>query len=92
MAKWLKTQPAVLLLNEPTRGVDIGAKAEIYALIDKLAQGGISVILISSEVPEVIGMANRVLVMNKGKIVCGLMAKDCSQEVLLRAASGGLTG
>lgn len=88
LSKWLKTKPRVLILNEPTRGVDIGAKAEIYAIIDNLAHSGIAVILISSEIPEVIGMCDRVLVMNRGRIVSELMSEQCSQEVLLKAASG----
>ena len=89
LAKWLKTRPKILILNEPTRGVDIGAKAEIYAQIDSLANEGLAVLLISSEVPEVLGMGDRVIIMNKGCFTGELDVKECNQEVLLRAASGG---
>ena len=88
LAKWLETDPSVLILNEPTRGVDIGAKAEIYAQIDGLAAEGMGILFITSEVPEVIGMADRVLVVNKGKIAAELRAEECSQEKLLAYASG----
>ena len=89
LAKWLKTKPHLLIMNEPTRGVDIGAKAEIYALINGLAEKGLAVLLISSEVPEVLGMADRVLVMNRARIAGEYPVEECSQELLLQAASGG---
>ncbi|MDR1622246.1 MAG: ATP-binding cassette domain-containing protein, partial [Synergistaceae bacterium] len=88
LAKWLETKPSVLILNEPTRGVDVGAKAEIYAQIDKLAAEGIGILFISSEVPEIVGMADRVLVVNKGRIAAEIPADRCSQEHLLACASG----
>lgn len=87
LARWLDVQPDVLILNEPTRGVDIGAKVEIYALIDKLAQQGLSIVMISSEIPEVIGMCDRVIVMNKGRISGTFESRELSQEVLLNTAS-----
>ena len=68
LARWLARQPMLLILDEPTRGIDIGAKAEIYRLIDELAASGIGIILISSEMPELIGLADRVLVMAGGRI------------------------
>ena len=88
LTKWLETQPSVLILNEPTRGVDVGAKAEIYAQIDHLAAEGMGIVFITSEVPEVIGMADRVLVINKGRIASELQVEECSQEKLLAVASG----
>ena len=87
LARWLDVQPDVLILNEPTRGVDIGAKVEIYALIDKLAKQGLSIVMISSEIPEVIGMCDRVIVMNKGRISGTFESRELSQEVLLNTAS-----
>lgn len=87
LARWLDVQPDVLILNEPTRGVDIGAKVEIYALIDKLAQQGLSIVMISSEIPEVIGMCDRVIVMNKGRISGTFASSELNQEVLLNTAS-----
>ena len=69
VAKWLGTEPRILIMDEPTRGIDVGAKAEIHALMGKLAQQGLGIIMISSELPEVLGMADRVLVMSGGRIV-----------------------
>ena len=89
LAKWLSINPSILILNEPTRGVDIGAKAEIYALMNELVQKGMGIIMISSEVPEVIGMASRILVMNKGAIKAEFAYGEAEQEELLCVASGG---
>ena len=69
VAKWLGTKPRILIMDEPTRGIDVGAKAEIYALMGKLAQEGIGILMISSELPEVLGMSDRIMVMNEGKLV-----------------------
>jgi ABC-type sugar transport system ATPase subunit len=69
VAKWLSTRPRVLIMDEPTRGIDVGAKAEIHALICRLAQQGMAILMISSELPEVLGMSDRVLVMNAGRMV-----------------------
>lgn len=69
LAKWLATRPRILILDEPTRGIDVSAKAEIYALVMQLAQQGIAILLISSDLPEVLGMSDRVLVMNRGRMV-----------------------
>jgi ABC-type sugar transport system ATPase subunit len=87
LAKWLATEPKILIMEEPTRGVDIGAKAEIYRLIQQLASEGLSILLISSEMPEVIGMCDRILVMHKGDIVEEFVRGEVSQENLLKAAS-----
>ena len=69
LARWLLEECSVLLLDEPTRGVDVGARSEIYALIRRLAERGVAVVLVSSEVPEVLGLADRVLVIREGRVV-----------------------
>lgn len=92
LSKWMDRKPSVLILNEPTRGVDIGAKSEIYKLIDQLANAGLAILLISSEVPEVLGISDRVLVMCRGKITGDYKNKNLGQDVLLKAASGTAGG
>jgi ABC-type sugar transport system ATPase subunit len=87
IAKWLLTQPRVLFLDEPTRGIDIGAKAEIYQLIQQLAAEGMAIILASSEMPELLGLCHRVLVMREGSISLDVAAEKADQEILMRAAS-----
>jgi len=86
LCRWLARQPKVLILDEPTRGIDVGAKAEIYELIDELAVLGIAVIVISSELPEVLTLADRVLVMQDGRITGEVPAVDATEEQLLRLA------
>ncbi|PJG81911.1 ribose ABC transporter ATP-binding protein RbsA [Caviibacterium pharyngocola] len=88
IAKGLMTQPDVLILDEPTRGVDVGAKKEIYQLINKFKQEGLSIILVSSEMPEVLGMSDRILVMHEGKISAEFEREEATQEKLLAAAIG----
>lgn len=89
LAKWLATEPRVLILNEPTRGVDVGAKAEIYKLIEQLQHSGIATVMISSELPEIIAMSDRIVVIHEGEMA-GEVAKDeFSQENLLTKAIGG---
>ena len=88
LARWLAREPSVILLNEPTRGVDVGAKAEIHALIDRLAARGRSVLLISSDLPEVLGMSDRVLVMCRGRIFTELRGAAKTQENAILASSG----
>lgn len=89
IAKWLGTKPEILILDEPTRGVDIGAKKEIYQIMNNLAEAGVSILMISSELPEVIGMADRVLVMREGKVT-GMVSKDnMTQENIMHYATGG---
>ncbi len=97
LSRWLEIGPKVLILDEPTRGVDIGAKSEIYRIIDELAQKGIGVIVISSELPEIIGICDRVLVMREGHIegeVGGPSGKPITQENIMALAAGvrALTG
>lgn len=88
IARWLMTHPRILILDEPTRGIDVGAKAEIHKLITQLAQGGTAIILISSELPEVMGMSDRMIVMHEGKLTGILDRPDFSQEKILTLASG----
>jgi ABC-type sugar transport system ATPase subunit len=87
-SKWLFSTPRVLLADEPTRGIDIGAKLEIYRLIAELAAGGMAVLLISSELDEILGLAHRTLVMRRGAVVLELDASSMSEEAVLRAAFG----
>jgi ABC-type sugar transport system ATPase subunit len=87
LAKWLALRPRVLILDEPTRGIDVGAKAEVHALIDELAHEGIGIILISSELPEVLNMSDRILVVAEGEIVGELSRSEASQERILELAS-----
>jgi ribose transport system ATP-binding protein/inositol transport system ATP-binding protein len=90
IAKWLATSPKVLILDEPTRGVDIGAKSEIYAIISALARAGVAIIMISSELPEIINMSDRVLVMANGKITGNITDKsEINQEKIMYYATGG---
>ena len=89
LAKWLGTEPEILILDEPTRGVDIGAKKEIYHIINQLAQAGVAILMISSELPEVIGMADRVLVMHEGHITGEVNKDNMTQERIMHFATGG---
>lgn len=85
LSKWLFSGPEVLILDEPTRGIDVGAKYEIYGIINHLAEEGKTIILISSEMPELLGMADRIYVMNKGRFVAEMPAAEASQEKIMRA-------
>ncbi|NMD70389.1 sugar ABC transporter ATP-binding protein [Bacillus sp. DNRA2] len=89
ISRWLATKPRVLILDEPTRGVDVGAKAEIYTIMNQLVKEGVSIIMISSELPEVINMSDRVAVMCKGKIQSILNKDRFSQEAIMHYATGG---
>ena len=88
LAKWLATLPKVLLLDEPTRGVDVGAKHEIYALINQWLVEGMAIVLITSELQELIGLADRILVMHRGRIGAEFSRAQVTQEGILRAAMG----
>jgi ABC-type sugar transport system ATPase subunit len=88
LAKWLMRKPNVFILDEPTRGVDIGAKAEIYKIVNTLARDGCSVLMISSEMEELLGMCDRILVMHRGEITDVLKRSEFSQERILQAAMG----
>ncbi len=83
LGKWLFADPDILILDEPTRGIDVGAKYEIYCIINKMVAEGKSVILISSEMPEILGMSDRIYVMNGGKMIAGMDAKDADQEKIM---------
>lgn len=83
LAKWMFADPDILILDEPTRGIDVGAKYEIYCIINRLAAEGKSVILISSELPEVLGMSDRIYIMNEGRIVGELDAEEATQEAVM---------
>ncbi|MCS6997679.1 MAG: sugar ABC transporter ATP-binding protein, partial [Casimicrobiaceae bacterium] len=88
LAKWLAANLKVLLLDEPTRGIDVGAKAEIHGLIDELAHRGMAILLISSELPEVLAMSDRILVMSEGRLAGELSREEATQERVLALASG----
>jgi putative multiple sugar transport system ATP-binding protein len=85
LAKWLFAEPQVLILDEPTRGIDVGAKYEIYSLMAELAAAGKCVVMISSEMPELLGMCDRIYVMNEGRFVAEFAGSDASQEKIMRA-------
>jgi len=88
LAKWLTLNPKVLLLDEPTRGVDVGAKAEIYRIIARLAQSGVAILMISSELPEILGISDRILVMHEGQLVAELPGRSTTQEEIMASATG----
>ncbi len=88
VSKWLFTDPKVLILDEPTRGIDVGAKYEIYTIINDLVKKGMSIILISSELPEILGMSDRIFVMHEGHIAGELLRADATQEKIMEIATG----
>jgi rhamnose transport system ATP-binding protein len=92
LAKWLATEPRLLIVDEPTRGIDVGTKAEVHRLMSGLAAEGVAVLMISSELPEVLGMADRVLVMHEGRITGELSREEADEESVMRAATGRLVG
>ncbi|MGO4269747.1 ATP-binding cassette domain-containing protein, partial [Paenibacillus sp. TAF58] len=89
LGKWLMTRPKVLILDEPTRGIDVGAKFEIYNIINELVREGVAIIMISSELPEVMGMSHRILVLNEGKFTAEFKHDEATQEKIMHAATGG---
>lgn len=88
LAKWLLTNPEILLLDEPTRGIDVGAKQEIYAEIDRLASEGLAIVLVSSELPEVLGLSDRILVLHEGRVTGELSRDQATAEVVMACATG----
>ncbi|MCG8569193.1 MAG: sugar ABC transporter ATP-binding protein [Spirochaetes bacterium] len=88
ISRWMLTKPDILILDEPTRGIDVGAKSEIHKLMSKLAQSGKAVIMISSEMPEVLGMSDRIMVMHEGKKTGELLRDEASQEKIMELATG----
>jgi ABC-type sugar transport system ATPase subunit len=85
LAKWLATKPRVLIMDEPTRGIDIGAKSEIHRLMSELAQQGLAILMISSELPEIMGMSDRVLVMREGTLVAEFSRAEATKEMVATA-------
>jgi ABC-type sugar transport system ATPase subunit len=88
LAKWLALNPKVLIVDEPTRGIDIGAKAEVHSLLSKLASQGVAILMISSELPEILGMSDRIYVMREGKITGVIDRKDATEERVMELATG----
>ena len=88
LGKWLANGPKLLILDEPTRGIDVGAKAEIHRLMGELAAQGLAILMISSELPEVLGMSDRVLVMREGRIVAEFSREEATQESIGAAMMG----
>jgi rhamnose transport system ATP-binding protein len=92
LSKWLAVQPRILILDEPTHGVDVGTKADVHRTISNLAAQGLGILLISSELPEILGMADRVLVIREGRLVGELSREDATQESIVQAAAGVVGG
>ncbi|MFE6132573.1 sugar ABC transporter ATP-binding protein [Streptomyces sp. NBC_01167] len=92
LAKWLATRPAVLIVDEPTRGIDVGTKAEVHRLLSSLAADGLAVLMVSSDLPEVLGMADRILVMREGRLVGELDRSEATEESVMAAATGAGAG
>ena len=90
LSKWLLTNPKVLILDEPTRGIDVGAKYEIYKIINELERQGVGIVLISSELPEVLGMSDRIIVMAEGEITGEFLREEATQEKIMTCATGGI--
>jgi ribose transport system ATP-binding protein len=90
LGKWLTMNPTVLLLDEPTRGIDVGAKQEIYALMEELAQKGVAILFVSSEMEEILGMADRAIVMHEGRITGELSRDELSEEAVMQLATGNI--
>ncbi|MFL5734995.1 MAG: sugar ABC transporter ATP-binding protein [Chloroflexia bacterium] len=88
LAKWLETQPKVLILDEPTRGIDVGTKAAVHGLMSALAAQGVAILMISSELPEILGMSDRILVMREGRLTGEFSRAEATQEKLMAAATG----
>jgi D-xylose transport system ATP-binding protein len=88
LAKWLLTNPRVLFLDEPTRGIDVGAKQEIYAQINRLAESGLAIVLISSELPEVLGLSDRVIVLHEGRVTGEFTRAEATPEAVMSCATG----
>jgi rhamnose transport system ATP-binding protein len=91
LAKWLETKPRVLIFDEPTRGIDVGAKAEVHAIIRQLATEGVAILVISSDLPEVLALADRVLVMREGRQAGILPIEEATQERVIAMAAGQAT-
>ena len=88
LSKWLLTNPRVLFLDEPTRGIDVGAKQEIYAQVNRLAESGLAIILVSSELPEVLGLSDRVIVLHEGRVTGEFKREAATPEAVMSCATG----
>ena len=88
LAKWLSREPRVIIVDEPTRGIDVATKAEVHRILAGLAQSGVAVLVISSELPEVLALADRILVMREGRIQTELAREEASEERIMVAATG----
>ena len=86
LSKWMMTEPEVLILDEPTRGIDVGSKSEIYQIMADLASKGVAILMISSELPEILGMSDRILVMREGKVTKVFNKSEATQEAILEMA------
>jgi ABC-type sugar transport system ATPase subunit len=89
IGRWLLTEPRVLLLDDPTRGVDVGAKAELYSLIDGLCRDGLAVLLTSSELPELLALADRIIVLSEGRLTATFDRQEANEQAIMEAATGG---
>ena len=89
IARWLTLNPRVLILDEPTRGVDVGAKVEIHMLMSRLAEQGVGVLMISSDLPEVLGVSDRIIVMHEGLAVGEFSRSEATQDKIMHVATGG---
>jgi len=87
LAKWLATEPRLLILDEPTRGIDIGAKVEVHRIISELAASGLAIVLISSDLPEVIAMSDRIIVLHEGRVTAEIARADATEEAVMYAAT-----
>lgn len=88
IARWLENNPTVFLMNEPTKGIDVGAKAEIYALMEEMCENGASVIFITSDMPELLAISDRVFVFHEGKVTGEISRADLTQENVIKKAIG----
>jgi rhamnose transport system ATP-binding protein len=88
LAKWLATSPKLLIVDEPTRGIDVGTKAEVHRLMSALAADGLAIVMVSSELPEVLGMADRVVVLREGRVTAQLSRAEATEESVMYAAMG----
>jgi rhamnose transport system ATP-binding protein len=92
LSKWLATNPKVIILDEPTKGIDVGAKAAVHGFMSELVQNGLAVILVSSELPEIMNMSDRILVMREGRLVAEFNAREASAENIVSQAAGNTRG
>ncbi len=88
LGKWLARSPSLLIIDEPTRGIDVGTKSEVHRILDGLVADGMAILMISSELPEVLGMADRVLVLHEGRMTAQLRRAEADEASIMRAASG----